>query len=362
MTGTSGAVSEAVSRVEGQLSAFWSATADENGPTKARAATMNFVVASVPSDVQALRGAIEDLSQTRAGRSFLMTIDGHKAPWELDSEVGAVCHKEGDTVVCYDRIELAFGAMAAARAPSVLSALALSEVPTILEVARGAPAVLADGLARRADRVIVDSAHTGVARIAEIAGKTSAPLADRAFVRTFSWREFTARFFDEAPGAERAIGRVEIERTVEGKNDPAALFLGWLASRLGWRFESAARAVDADGMPVDLVVRGAAGAGLPPGEIAAVRLITSVDQRPLFCACERRGPERVVRWSMSGPRSAAHEHPLGFRDEGWVLGKAIDSVEGDRVYRAAVLAAADWARLEGVTMGETPKPPREASR
>ena len=181
-------------------------------------------------------------------------------------------------------------------------------------------------------------------RIAEIAGKTAAPLADRAFVRTFSWREFTARFFDEAPGAERSIGRVEIERSSEGQKDPAALFLGWLASRLGWRFESAVRAVDAAGMPVDIVVRGT-GVGLPPAGIAAVRLITALDQRPLFCACERRGVERIVRWTMGGPRCAAHEHPLGFRDEGWVLGKAINGVEGDRAYRAAVLAAAEWIRL-----------------
>jgi glucose-6-phosphate dehydrogenase assembly protein OpcA len=337
----SGAISEAVARVESQLSAFWSATTDDSGATKARAATMNFVMASVPSEVQALRGAIEDLSQTRAGRSFLMTVDGHRAPWEVDSEVSAVCHKEGETVICYDRVELRFGAMAAARAPSVLSALALSEVPTILEVARGAPAVLADGLARRADRVIVDSAHTTVGRIAEIAGKTSAPLADREFVRTFSWREFTARFFDEAPGAERAVGRVEIDRAPDGHRDPAALLLGWLASRLGWRFESASRAVDAAGMPVDIVVRAAG----TPGEIAAVRLVTAIDGRPLFCACERRGDDRIVRWRLSGPRTAVHEYPLGFRDEDWVLGKAIDSVEADQVYRAAVLAAAQWAHF-----------------
>ena len=51
-----------------------------------------------------------------------------------------------------------------------------------------------------------------------------------------------------------------------------------------------------------------------------------------------------MRWSLAGPRSAAHEHPLGFRDEGWVLTKALDSMEGDRVYRDAVLAAAEWAK------------------
>ena len=37
-------------------------------------------------------------------------------------------------------------------------------------------------------------------------------------------------------------------------------------------------------------------------------------------------------------------HPVGYKDEAWVLVKALDSTEGDRVYREAVLAAADWVR------------------
>jgi hypothetical protein len=96
-------------------------------------------------------------------------------------------------------------------------------------------------------------------------------------------------------------------------------------------------------MPIDLAVN--ASSAIPHGDIAAVRLIAALDGRPLFCSCERRGAERAVHWRMSGPRSAVHDHPLGFRDEGWVLGKAIDSVEADPVYRAAVLAAAEWARF-----------------
>jgi len=340
---TTGAVSEAVSKIEAQLAAFWAATTDESGATKARAATMNFVVVCATGEVECMRTAIEDLAQTRAGRVFLMTVDGRLAPWELEPDVSAVCHKEGDTVLCYDRVELHFGAMAAVRAPSVLSALALSEVPTLVELGKGAPASLADGLARAADRVIVDSAHTSVARIAELAHRSAAPIADRAFVRTFSWREFVARFFDEAPGAEAAIGLIEIERT-PGLHDPAALLLGWLASRLGWTFESATRAVDAQGMHVAIAVRAPQATDAEPGEITGVRITTAIDNRPLFCTCERTPGERAVTWTLAGPRSATHQHPLGFRDEGWVLGKAIDSTEGDGVYRAAVLAAAEYVR------------------
>jgi glucose-6-phosphate dehydrogenase assembly protein OpcA len=343
--GASGALSEAVAKVDAQLTQFWTAAADETGATKARAATMNFVAVSAPSEVDGLRGAIEDLAQTRAGRAFLMTVSPTLAPWELASDVSSVCHKQGETVVCYDRIELTFGAMAAGRARSVLSALGLSEVPTIVEVGRGAPSSLVDGLVRAATRVIVDSAHTNVVRIADMAAKTAAPFADRAAVRTFTWRELVARFFDEAPGAERAIGRVEIERTTATSCDPAALFLGWLGSRLEWRFQSATQATDPHGMPVEISVRQATTPGLGHGEIAAVRLVAAIDGRPLFCAVERGGAERIAHYRMSGPRTSSHDIPLGYRDEGWVLGKAIDGVEGDRVYRDAVNAAATWARL-----------------
>ena len=115
----SGAVSEAVSRIEAELNAFWSA-ANEGDKPKARASTMNFVVIGGPAETDHLRDEIETLSQTRAGRAFLVMLDGHLAPWEVASDVSAVCHKQGDTVVCYDRIELGFGAMAAGRAASVM--------------------------------------------------------------------------------------------------------------------------------------------------------------------------------------------------------------------------------------------------
>lgn len=347
---TSGAVSDAVAGIEAELAAFWSSTSESTGSTKARATTMNFVVACTCDELDGLRASIDELSHTRAGRAFLVTVDGSLAPDALESEVSAVCHKEGETVVCYDRIELRFGATAAARAPSVLSALALSEVPTIVEVLPTAPDALVDALVRAADRVIVDSSRTPVRRIAQIARAAAVPVGDRAWIRTFSWRELTARFFDEAPGAERAVGRVEIERTPCGDCDPAALLLGWLATRLGWSLQSGARAVDAQGLPIDLAVHAPCPSQglhdeLPPGEIAAIRLVTAMDNRPLFCACERQAAARVVRWVMSGPRSGVHEHALGFRDEGWVLGKAIDATEGDRVYRDAVMAAAEWSRL-----------------
>lgn len=340
----SGAVSEAVSRIEAELNAFWSA-ANEGDKPKARASTMNFVVIGGPAETDHLRDEIETLSQTRAGRAFLVMLDGHLAPWEVASDVSAVCHKQGDTVVCYDRIELGFGAMAAGRAASVIGALVLPEVPTILEVAHGAPAALVDALVSRADRLIIDTADLGVRRVADLARKMQAPLGDRAFVRTFSWRDLIARFFDDIVGATKAVTRIRVTRTSGGKHEPAALLLGWLTSRLGMRIESKESAVNANGDKVTIELAAEEPKDpLGPGEITAVHMTTWIDGAAIELSCARMDEDRhTVCWKREGARTDAHHHALGFRDEAWVLLKCIDATEGDRVYREAVLAAADWS-------------------
>lgn len=340
----SGAVSEAVSRVEAELNAFWSAASQGSEP-KARASTMNFVTIGGTAEIDHLRDEIETLAQTRAGRAFLLTVDAHLPPWDVSSDVSAVCHKEGDIVVCYDRIELGFGAVAASRAASVLGALVLSEVPTIIEAGIGAPTSLIEALVSRADRLLVDTASLGVRKVAELGQKTKVPIADRAFVRTFSWREMVARFFDDAVPATRAVTRIRIERTAGWKHDPAALLLGWLASRLGLKIEGKASAVNAEGAPVTIELGDAEpGDLLGPGEITAIQISTKLDGAPLELSCARLDQERhTVCWKREGARSGAHDHALGFREESWVLLKCIDATEGDRVYREAVLAAADWS-------------------
>ncbi|MCK6589587.1 MAG: glucose-6-phosphate dehydrogenase assembly protein OpcA, partial [Polyangiaceae bacterium] len=181
-------VEDAVARVEGELSAFWSAPDDASGHAKVRAATLNFVAAGSPSETESLRGACDALTDTHAGRAFVLRIDGRIPPWAASTEVHAECRIDGAVPICYDRIEIGFGAMAASRAASVVRSLALPEVPIVVESGPGAPHALVDNLAPIADRLIVDSAHTPVARIEELIRRAAGAVSDRAFVRTFSWR------------------------------------------------------------------------------------------------------------------------------------------------------------------------------
>ncbi|HEY4121565.1 MAG TPA: glucose-6-phosphate dehydrogenase assembly protein OpcA, partial [Byssovorax sp.] len=312
----SGAVSDAVTKVEQELAKFWSTPDTSTGVPvlKVRASTMNFVAIAAQADVGAVAEATAELAESRAGRVFVLSLDGRLAPWEVATNVATTCTRSGDDVVCHDRVELGFGAVAAARAASVVSALALSEVPTIVEVGRGAPPQLVDAVLKLADRVVVDGAHTPIARLADIASRAPAPIADRAMVRSFSMRELVARFVDAAPEAANTVGAVTIRRAPGGPSDGAAAVLGWLGSRLGWTWRSRVEAGDASGGTVTITVVDDAREGLSPGDLVGVELTAKVDGEELRCACIREADARTVRWTMTGARTASHARALGFRD------------------------------------------------
>jgi glucose-6-phosphate dehydrogenase assembly protein OpcA len=340
-------VNEAVSRIEAELAAFWSTPDTQAGEpmAKVRASTMSFVALTGAAEIAYAREVTDRLADTHPGRAFLVTVDGRLAPWDVSYEVRAACRLDGGAQpICYDWIEMSFGAMAAERAPSVISALALPEVPLVVEVGPGATKTVVSALAPRAHRLIVDSAHTSVARLADIARAVPAvPIGDRQFVRTYSWRDLVARFFDDAHGALWAIKEITIARTPGGPTDPAALLLGWLGAQLDLTFEGQKLARDRRGEAVNITVRDEARADLGPGQIVGVWIETELSGEWLSLGCARTEAPGTLRWTRSGAKSGEHEIPLGFRDEDWVLVKAIDSTESDRIYRRALLAAADWS-------------------
>ncbi|WP_235880013.1 glucose-6-phosphate dehydrogenase assembly protein OpcA [Polyangium aurulentum] len=339
-------VGDAVGRIENELTTFWSSPDEQTGSpmTKVRASTMSFVLSVAASEMPRANETTDKLADTHPGRAFLLAMDGRLAPWEVSYEVRAECRLQGEAdPICHDWIEMTFGAMAAERAASVLSALVLPEVPVVAEIGRGAPRTLVNAVVPRADRIIVDSAHTSPARIAEIARATNAPLGDRQFVRTYSWRDLVARFFDDAVGALGSIRSITVGRTPGGATDPAALVIGWLGSRLGWSFEARDRARSAGGEAIAIALRDEPREDLEQGQITGIWIETALGGEPLSLACARCKSARTLYWKCEGARSSAHEVPLGYRDEDWVLVKAIDATEGDRVYRQAILAAADWS-------------------
>ncbi|MDI1451277.1 glucose-6-phosphate dehydrogenase assembly protein OpcA [Polyangium sp. 6x1] len=338
-------VGEALARIEAELASFWSAPDEQAGApmTKVRSSTMSFAFVAAPSEVEQARAIADALVDTHPGRAFVLTSDGRLAPWEVSYEVRAACRIDGGTPICFDWIEMTFGAMACERVGSVVAALALPEVPIVVEIGRGAPRALLPSLVSQADRLIVDTAHTSAVRIAEVLQASTVPVGDRQFVRTYQWRELVARFFDDARSALGVIREVTVGRTPGGATEPAALLLGWLGSRLGWGFETRDRARDRHGEPVRITLRDDPREGLPPGQLTGVWIESSLEGQPLSLACARdQENPRQVAWTRRGARVTSHEHALGYRDEAWVLVKALDATEGDRVLRDALVLAAQW--------------------
>ncbi|MBK8259003.1 MAG: glucose-6-phosphate dehydrogenase assembly protein OpcA [Polyangiaceae bacterium] len=342
---TSGAVSEAVARAESELAAFWSSPDAAEGPAKVRASTLNYVILCAPQDAPAYREAAEKLSDSHGGRTLLLTMSGRIAAWDLVPEIHAVCRIDGAVPVCYDRVDLTFGAVAASRAGSVVRTLALAELPTVVEVGAGAPQPLVDAVAGKFDRLVVDSGKLSSSTLAALARTAPCPIADRGMVRTFAWRELVARFFDGSQGALADIRRVEVHRPRQHSSaacDPAALMFGWFASRLGWTFVGRGAARDARGELVDLVVGDDDREGVSSHQPTGVSVRCVLNGESLDCSLDRIDGSAAARWKMRGAINADREHALGFKDETWVLVKAIDSKEGDRVTRDVLLAAAQW--------------------
>ncbi|MBK9265333.1 MAG: glucose-6-phosphate dehydrogenase assembly protein OpcA [Polyangiaceae bacterium] len=340
-------VNEALKRIESELAEFWAAPDEESGTpmTKVRSSTMTYVIMTSQAEVERARETTEAVVETHPGRAFVLTVDGRLAPWEASHDVRMACRLDGGVQpICHDSIALTFGALTCERAGSIVAALALPEVPLVVEVGRGAPRTLVSALAPRADRLIVDTAHTSVTRVAEIAAMASSFVGDRQFVRTYTWRELVARFFDDALTALDDIRKVTVGRTPGGVTEPAALLLGWLGARLGWAFDSRQEARDRHGQTVEIVLQDEPHELLLPGELTGVWIETSVDGAPLSLACTR-SKEHVnqVCWMRRGARESAHDYAMGHRGEDWVLVKAIHATEGDRVYREALTMAADWS-------------------
>lgn len=340
-------VNEALGRIEAELAAFWSAPDEQSGQPmpKVRSSTMTYAVVTNQRDIERAREATESIVDTHPGRAFVLTADGHLAPWEMKHDVRMACRLDGGAQpICHDWLELTFGAMACERAGSILDTLALPEIPVVIEIGRGAPRTIISSIAHRADRLIVDTAHTNVSRVAEVASATHCPISDRQFVRTYTWRELVARFFDDALSALDGIQKIAVGRTAGGTTEPAALLLGWLGSRLGWTFDTQQQARDRQGKTVQIVVQDESIAELGPGEITDVWIETRFEDKPLSLACNRRreNPSQVC-WTRNGARTSAHEHALGRRGEDWVLVKAIDGIESDRIYRDVLTMAAAWS-------------------
>jgi glucose-6-phosphate dehydrogenase assembly protein OpcA len=234
---------------------------------------------------------------------------------------------------------------------TIADPLVVSDLPTLLWSPYGHPEE-ADALLELAQATLIDSIEAPVWSAAierACALSERVYVVDLAWLRSTPWRERVAATFDpEHMRSElRSLDALEIRHHPDS-TVAAMLFVGWLASRLGWELDRAAierraahggaltgRARAPGGYTVELRLRAAPELQVPG--LAGVRLSSesglrlSLDRGPGGLRARRRernGNERT--WTLPGAS----------RGEGGILGEGIrQALLRDPTYRPALRAA-----------------------
>jgi len=261
-------------------------------------------------------------------------------PGSIRTNVSARCRQDADGLVCAERIDIDLGSSTVSRATSILSALSVSEVPTGRREHRSGALAASRAAGRIANRLIVDSAAMGIERVREVVRDTGAHVADLGWLRLGSWCNPLARCFDEVPlrPAVTAIRKVSITTTpLEGgrTSDAARLLLGWLGSRLRWKFASAQRAVDPLQAGIEIHTEWRLAEGLAPGVLLSVELDALLGDAPVHIALSRDGspPTLYIERVAEGMAKIEHRVALGEPSSLLSVDEAINAPLSDAILR-----------------------------
>jgi glucose-6-phosphate dehydrogenase assembly protein OpcA len=153
-------------------------------------------------------------------------------------------HKPGHIAVGRERIEVDMGPKHLASLDTIVDPLLVPDLATMVWAPHGHAAGV-DALRRLASIVLIDTqdepdVRAAFERAADLTG--SAYVVDLAWLRSTPWRERVAATFDP-PKMRQSLGAIHkvVVRHRSDSTAAAALFCGWLASRLGWRPSGLAR-------------------------------------------------------------------------------------------------------------------------
>lgn len=294
----------------------------------------------------AFRGEIEN-RLTRVGRfhpsrTILCAVEAKRTT--IDAWASMATERMGELSVARERVELDIGERHLATLQTIVAPLVLSDLATLVWAPHG-HAVAEDALREMAQSVLVDSLDDDVEPALERVAALLEDLyvVDLAWLRSTPWRERVAAAFD--PPEFREDLRNASALCVRHRADSvaaAALFAGWLASRMGWRPSHLMRRRG------DLVGRASARRGdvritLEPIEqldVPGLDGVTIESASGSSVALDRApGGLREVRRARDGTCRAFTVMGAS-RGEGGILGEGVrQALLRDRTYRPALVAA-----------------------
>jgi hypothetical protein len=346
----SGKMSDALNHLERSLSAIWAP--EEGALPKARVCMGNLILLAGAAGRDRAVELLDALRAAETSRTFLITIDPRLPLWALDADVSARCQREGEQLLCSERIDLTLGAGAVGRTSSVVASLLMPEVPSTLVLLEPAPPMLVAALTRSASRLVIDSESIGIEAAAGLARATDAHLADLAWMRLYPWRNKIAGAFDDprVRPAVSALRRLAIVVTGSHPLPPVArLLVGWLASRLGWTLQDPSSAVDAQHQRILLDLQGRAAVDAPPGRLLSVEIGALLGDAHMLLdlAREPHGSTLQVARTVEGLGASVEHVTLAEPSLPALLDRALDDATSDLALRQALQAAT--ALLPGAT-------------
>ena len=343
----------------------------------ARASVLNLIVyADREEHARRAARSISDLALRHPSRAIVVLADRGQRRQETERRIEMHCQlpiPDGARQVCYEQILVRASGDVDDRLASAVIPLLVPDLPVFLWWT-GTPPLgsrsFAD-LLRLTDRLIVDSADFArpestlpiIARISEEA-RGRFGLTDLNWTRLTPWREIATAFFDVPSWRLFLDGitglRVGFAVDMDGRDihpSQALLFVGWLASRLGWRPLETLAPSEAggllfaiarpDGERIMVRVRPRFERGLAEGDISGFRIqTTSGDRGQQAEFVVKRQPDprhQTATVFLDGERRWERTMPLPSPAIVELIGEELSILGSDRTYEAALGALVEIA-------------------
>lgn len=233
-----------IGNIERQLSRLW----EENADTKTRASLINLAIYTEdPQRLPTNNQLVAELASEHACRALLILGDPSETSSSAQAWIGAHCHLVGKSSrqVCSEQITFYLPGESAAALSNIVFSHLDSDLPLIFWWQADLAPFLKQKMWPWVDRLLFDSAEwaqPGQQFELLLQACTSQPtqarqtvLCDLNWTRILGCRFALASLFDHHTALQElsSIDSIEI-RHAPGARTAALLFLGWIASRLGW--------------------------------------------------------------------------------------------------------------------------------
>ena len=228
---------------------------NEDGTSGLRASVLNLIVVTDEDSADKITRSVSNIAGRSPSRAIVLISDPEEGEASLEFRLSAFCSVRGGggAQVCAEQITIHAEGPPAEHLGSLAGPLLLSDLPVFLwypgPFSPSSPEFA--GMASLADRIVIDSAAAGDCErsLGEIAGlleEAETPaVGDLQWMMLSPWRALVAELFGppDRAGELGKIRRVEVLHAPSGECR-ALLFVGWLASALGWRLVDATRTED----------------------------------------------------------------------------------------------------------------------